>query len=160
MSTDENKEKPDVRTLVDQLKESNTIAKKVEKSFVLDKEHLEQFILNNTGQLIEDSMETIDSIKQYIISAPEPEDVHSLAELYKASTSAIEALNKILLQQQKSETQIAVKTMDIQSKQALATTKDQDKLTFTRDEVFEKLIESGNIIDVKTESAEEIEEEL
>ena len=89
----------EIKSLIDQLKESNKLAKTVDKQpFSLNKEDLESFILNNTGKLIQDSMETIDNIKQYIISAPEPEDVHSLAELYKASTGAIEALNKILLQ--------------------------------------------------------------
>jgi len=142
----------DIKSLVDQLKESTKLAKKVDKpEFVLNKEDLEQFILNNTGKLINDSMETIDSIKEYIISAPEPEDVHSLAELYKASTGAIEALNKVLLQQQKSNTQIAVKTMDIQSKQALAENKDKDKITFTRDEIFDQLIKRGEVIEVDNE---------
>ena len=142
----------DIKSLVDQLKESSKLAKKIDKpEFVLNKEDLEQFILNNTGKLINDSMETIDSIKEYIISAPEPEDVHSLAELYKASTGAIEALNKVLLQQQKSNTQIAVKTMDIQSKQALAEHKDKDRITFTRDEIFDQLIKRGEVIEVDNE---------
>jgi hypothetical protein len=137
----------DVKSLLDQLKDTTSIARKVEKApFTLPKEDLENFILNNTGRLIKDSMETIDSIKEFIISAPEPEDVHSLAELYKASTSAIEALNKILLQQQKAETQLTVKTMDIQSKQALAEKRD-DKSTFTREEIMEQLFESGKLID-------------
>lgn len=150
--SEENNDSPvdEVKTLVDQLREGNQLAKSMEKQeFSLDKADLEQFILNNTGRLINDSMNTIDNIKQYIISAPEPEDVHSLAELYKASTGALETLNKILLQQQKSETQVAIKTMDIQSKQALADSKDQDKLTFTRDEIFEKLIEKGDVIEAE-----------
>lgn len=146
----------DVKTLVDQLREGNKLAKTIEKQdFSLDKADLEQFILNNTGRLINDSMNTIDNIKQYIISAPEPEDVHSLAELYKASTGALETLNKILLQQQKSETQVAIKTMDIQSKQALADSKDKDKLTFTRDEIFEKLIQSGEVIEAEVTDNDE-----
>ena len=148
--------KNDVKTLVDQLREGNKLAKNIEKQdFSLDKADLEQFILNNTGRLINDSMNTIDNIKQYIISAPEPEDVHSLAELYKASTGAIETLNKILLQQQKSETQVAIKTMDIQSKQALAESKDKDKLTFTRDEIFDKLIQSGEVIEAEVTDNDE-----
>lgn len=148
--------KNDVKTLVDQLREGNKLAKNFEKQdFSLDKADLEQFILNNTGRLINDSMNTIDNIKQYIISAPEPEDVHSLAELYKASTGAIETLNKILLQQQKSETQVAIKTMDIQSKQALAESKDKDKLTFTRDEIFDKLIQSGEVIEAEVTDNDE-----
>lgn len=156
--SEENTETPgdEVKTLVDQLREGNQLAKSIEKQdFSLDKADLEQFILNNTGRLINDSMNTIDNIKQYIISAPEPEDVHSLAELYKASTGAIETLNKILLQQQKSETQVAIKTMDIQSKQALAENKDKDKLTFTRDEIFDKLIQSGDVIEAEVADADE-----
>lgn len=145
----------DVKSLLDQLKDTTSIARKVEKApFTLQKEDLEKFILNNTGRLIKDSMETIDSIKEFIISAPEPEDVHSLAELYKASTSAIEALNKILLQQQKTETQLAVKTMDIQSKQALAEKRD-DKSTFTREEIMDQLFESGKLIDADINDTDE-----
>ena len=147
----------DIKSLVDQLKESTKLAKQVKKpEFQLDKSDLEQFILNNTGKLINDSMETIDNIKDFIISAPEPEDVHSLAELYKASTGAIEALNKILLQQQKSDTQIAVKTMDIQAKQAIAEKKD-DKITFTRDEIFEQLLKSGEVIEADIVDADDQE---
>lgn len=146
----------EVKTLLDQLKENNKLVKATNHNFTLDKDELEQFILNNTGRLITDSMETIDSIKQYIINAPEPEDVHSLAELYKASTSAIEALNKILLQQQKSNTQIAVKTMDIQAKQQLAND-DKDKITFTRDEIFDNLIKKAEVVDI-TEDQEETPE--
>lgn len=153
MPSEENRD--EVRTLLDQLKENNKLVKATSNDFKLDKSDLEQFILNNTGRLITDSMETIDSIKQYIISAPEPEDVHSLAELYKASTSAIEALNKLLLQQQKSETQIAVKTMDIQAKQELSND-NKEKITFTRDEIFDKLVEKADVIDI-TSPPEEIQ---
>lgn len=144
-----------IKSLVDQLKETTKMAKNVDKQsqFELKKEDLEQFVLNNTGRLIQDSMDTIDNIKQYIVAAPEPEDVHSLAELYKASTGAIEALNKILLQQQKSETQLTVKTMDIQAKQALAEKKD-DQHTFTREEIFQQLLDSAQIVEAEVTDTE------
>ena len=144
-----------IKSLVDQLKETTKMAKSVDTQpqFELKKEDLEQFVLNNTGRLIQDSMDTIDNIKQYIVAAPEPEDVHSLAELYKASTGAIEALNKILLQQQKSETQLTVKTMDIQAKQALAEKKD-DQLTFTREEIFQQLLDSAQIVEAEVSDTE------
>lgn len=138
-----------IDSLLDQLKQSTKIAKQADKQdFNLDKKDLEQFILNNTGKLIQDSMQTIDSIKDFVVSAPEPEDVHSLAELYKASTSALEALNKILIQQQKSETQVAIKTMDIESKRALVDHK-SDKLSFTREEVMQQLLEGGKLIEIE-----------
>lgn len=145
----------DINSLVDQLKQSTKLAKQMPKEeFNLDKKDLEQFILNNTGKLIKDSMNTIDSIKDFIVSAPEPEDVHSLAELYKASTSAIEALNKILLQQQKSETQVAIKTMDIQSKAAMLEQK-SDKISFTREEIMDKLVNDGTILEIEDADTDE-----
>lgn len=154
----ENVDRDDVKSLLDQLKETTKLTKQVDKQpFTLEKENLEQFILNNTGKLIQDSMETIDSIKDFVVSAPEPEDVHSLAELYKASTGALEALNKILIQQQRAEAQIKVKTMDIQSKQALMNTKREGELTFTREEVMKQLMDSGKLIDVETMHADDIE---
>ena len=159
MSEENSNEKKelDVSNLVSKLKESVQQANGMRNDqFTLDKADLEQFILNNTGKLIKDSMDTIDDIKQYIISAPEPDDVHSLAELYKASTSAIESLNKILIQQQKSATQITVKKMDIDSKQALQNTRDENSITFTRDEVFKKLIDSGNVIETTPVEEEDL----
>ena len=152
----DNVDRDDVKSLLDQLKETTKLTKQVDKQpFTLEKENLEQFILNNTGKLIQDSMETIDSIKDFVVSAPEPEDVHSLAELYKASTGALEALNKILIQQQRAEAQIKVKTMDIQSKQALMNNKREGELTFTREEVMEQLMNSGKLIDAETIQAED-----
>jgi len=146
---DEPQDKQDVRSLLDQLKDTTKTAKQIQKQpFTLERKDLEQFVLNNTGRLIQDSMQTIDSIKEYIISAPEPEDVHSLAELYKASTGAIETLNKILIQQQRADAQVTIKTMDIQSKQALAEKRD-DKSTFTREEIMEQLFSSGDLIDAE-----------
>ena len=159
MSEENSNEKKelDVSNLVSKQKESVQQANGMRNDqFTLDKADLEQFILNNTGKLIKDSMDTIDDIKQYIISAPEPDDVHSLAELYKASTSAIESLNKILIQQQKSATQITVKKMDIDSKQALQNTRDENSITFTRDEVFKKLIDSGNVIETTPVEEEDL----
>jgi hypothetical protein len=124
---DEELDRSDVKTLLDQLKETTRAANTMQKSdFVLNKEDLEQFI----------------------VSAPESEDVHSLAELYKASTGAIEALNKILLQQQKAQAQITVKTMDIQAKQAIAERKDE-RDTFTREEIMEQLLNSGKVIEAE-----------
>lgn len=152
---DEPMDRDDVKSLLDQLKETNKIAREVDKQpFTLPKEQLEQFILDNTGRLIRDSMDTIDSIKDFIVSAPEPEDVHSLAELYKASTGAIEALNKILIQQQRAAAQITVKTMDIQAKQAIAEKK-SDATTFTREEIMKSLIDSGKVIDLEIEEADQ-----
>jgi hypothetical protein len=145
----------DADSLISQLRENNSIAKNKEElceRFELSKEDLEAFILNSTGKLIKDSLETIDTIKQYVLSAPNPEEVHSLAELYKASTSALDTLNKVLLQDKKSATQVGIKQMDIESKSQLADKK-ENKRMLTRDDIIKKLITDADIIEVDEDTS-------
>jgi hypothetical protein len=92
----------------------------------------------------------VEDVKQYISSAPDARDVDALSKLIGASASAIESLNKILLQDKANEAKIQVKEMDIQSKKEL-----QDRnnerigLTINREELLNQLIEDAKIIEVK-----------
>jgi len=145
----------DADSLISQLRENNSIAKNKEElceRFELSKEDLEAFILNSTGKLIKDSLETIDTIKQYVLSAPNPEEVHSLAELYKASTNALDTLNKVLIQDKKSATQVGIKQMDIEAKSQLADKKESKKL-LTRDDIIKKLITDADVIEVEDDNS-------
>ena len=139
--------KDDVDVVVDdllsQLKGANLAAKEVEKNdFDLDKNKLEDFLLKYSGKLIKDSVDYVEDVKQYISSAPDARDVDALSKLIGASASAIESLNKILLQDKANEAKIQVKEMDIESKKEL-----QDRnnerigLTINREELLNQLIE-------------------
>ena len=70
-----------VKNLVDQLKEDQKTNKSIVKSeeFKLDKDNLEEFILNKTGSLINSSIEMVNTVKQYVEAAPNSEEVESLA---------------------------------------------------------------------------------
>lgn len=140
----------DADSLIEQLKENTSFVKKTtrEKDFELDKGDIEQFILNSSGKLIKDSLDVIDGMRDYVEAAPDAESISSLAELMKASTNAIDTLNKILIQDKKSATQVGVKQMDIDSKQQLAENANNAINTLTREEVFKKLLDNANVIDV------------
>jgi len=79
---------------------------------------------------------------------PEAENVSSLAELIKASTGAIDTLNKLVVQDKKSNTTIKAKKLDIESKKQLQTSDQQHKLLLSREEVIERLIKKADVIDV------------
>jgi hypothetical protein len=137
-------------SLIDQLKENTGLIKKVSKrkGFELDKDDLEQFILNSSGKLIKDSLEVIDDMRDYVEAAPDAESISSLAELMKASTNAIDTLNKVLIQDKRSATQVGVKKMDIEAKKELETS-NQSKNLLTREDVFKKLLEDAKVIDLE-----------
>ena len=157
---DDNEYEDYAEDLIAQLRESTNIAKdsdKLCKQFELSKEQLESFILNSTGKLVQDSLDTINAIQEVVLAAPNPEEVHSLAELYKASTHAIEALNKILIQDKKAATQVGIKQMDIESKSALQDKK-QEKRLLTRSDIIKGLIDSAE--ELETVEVVETEDDI
>jgi len=132
----------DIGDLVDQLKNAEKYLKKPEKAeeeFNLDPEELEKFILNNAGKLVKKSIDMVDEVKQYVETAPESRDVSSLSELINASSSAIETLSKILVQNKRDKTQKEVKQMDIDGKKQLMQGEFNAKLMLSRDDVMNEL---------------------
>jgi len=144
----------DAESLIEQLKDNTSFVKKTtrDKNFELDKSDLEQFILNSSGKLIKDSLDVIDGMRDYVEAAPDAESISSLAELMKASTNAIDTLNKVLIQDKKSATQVGVKQMDIDSKKQLADSANKAINTLTREEVFKKLLDNADVIDIEDDS--------
>ena len=140
-----------VDDLLSQLKGASVARKELEKDeFNLDKEELEKFLLNYSGKLIKGTVDYVEEVKQFITSAPDAKDVDALSKLVGASASAIESLNKILLQDKANEARIQVKQMDIESKREL-----QDKsnerigLTINREELLKQLIDDAKVIEVE-----------
>jgi hypothetical protein len=137
-------------SLIDQLKENTGLIRNASRreDFELDKEELEQFILNSSGKLIRDSLEVIDGMRDYVEAAPDAESISSLAELMKASTNAIDTLNKVLIQDKRSATQVGVKKMDIEAKKELEVSSNSKNM-LTREDVFKKLLEDAKVIDIE-----------
>ena len=81
----------------------------------------------------------VDEVKQYVETAPESRDVSSLSELINASSSAIETLSKILVQNKRDKTQKEVKQMDIDGKKQLMQGEFNAKMMLSRDDVMNEL---------------------
>ena len=143
----------EINSLVNQLKTNNAVSKKIvnDKTETLDKEDLEQFVLNNSAKLITDSMEMITSMKDYIAAGTDPDDIGAFAELFKASTNAMEILNKILIQNKRGETSEKVKQMDIDAKKQITVAEHQSKMLLSRAEVVDRLMQKAEVVDVNTE---------
>lgn len=139
--------------LLGQLKDNSAFNNQVIKSnkdFELPKEKLEEYILNTSGRLIQDSLDMIEVVKERVASAAEPDDVASLSELFKASTHTVEALNKILIQDKKTMTSLTMKQMDIDSKQAIVEKQaDTAKFIASRKEIMDQLFNKAKVIEAE-----------
>lgn len=127
-----------VNDIISQLKQTTALTK-VEPEEDLQKEKLEEFIIKNSGKLITKTLNIVDDVQTYISSAPDAKDVAALAELLKAASASIEALNKVYTSIEKNKTVKEVKQMDIDSKEKINT---QDNATFllSRKELMQELL--------------------
>jgi hypothetical protein len=140
-----------VGDLLDQLKTNNKQVKKLRCSdeFQLKPEELEQFILNSTGKLIQDSMDMVSTVKEYVECAPDSEGVSSLAELLKATTSSIDTLSKLLVQDKREKSSVKLKKIDIAAKHQLIEAEQSSKNTLTRKELLDELINNAELIEAE-----------
>ena len=136
--------------LINQLRVNNNEVRAASKSeeFKLKPEDLEQFILNSTGKLVQDSMDMVSTVKQYVECAPDSEGVSSLAELLKATTSSIDTLSKLLIQDKRAESSVKLKKIDIAAKAQLMDQEHSNKLALTRKEVLDQLIQNAEVVEV------------
>jgi len=141
--------------LISQLKaipaDSNKISRAVQGRPELEKEEIENFVIQNSAKLIQDSLELIDNMKEVVHHMPEAENMSALSELVKASTGAIDTLNKIVLQDKKSSTTLKAKKLDIDSRKELQSSDQQHALTMSREEVIANLLNAKDAIDVESE---------
>ena len=144
--------------LISQLKNLPADSKMLERAATeypeLSKEDVEEFVINKSSKLIQDSLELIDNMKEVVHHMPEAENISSLAELIKASSGAIETLNKIVIQDKKTNTTISSKKMDIASRRELQTSDQSHALTMSREEIMARLINDKSVIDVNAEVTE------
>jgi hypothetical protein len=139
-----------VNDILSQIKSHNkdtTEIKKVAEEIDLD--NIEEFLVKKTSSLINSSVDMVDDVKEYIASAPENRDVASLAELIKASSSAIDTLSKLHTAKEQNKNRVEIKQMDIESKEKLNIMDNQTKVLMTRDDVMKALTsDDDTIIDI------------
>ena len=139
-----------VGSLIDQLQDTNQRAEQIKTTRdPLKKEDLERFVIERGGELIEDALEMVATVKDFIISAPNAEDVDALAGLINATSAAMDTLNKINIADKKSDTSVKLKTMDIESKKELLQADNTQRVLATREEIFKMLIDKSKPIEAE-----------
>ena len=140
----------DILSQIKDHKRETTEVRKIEEQFDVDK--LEEFIVNKTGALINSSVDMVENVKDYISSAPENRDVASLAELIKASASAIDSLTKLHTAKEGNKSKMEIKQLDIEAKERMNIVDNQAKVLMSRDDIMKALMseddKDDDVVDV------------
>lgn len=155
----------DIDTLLDELSSfsfpQTTTAKSVPRGTPtnITEDNINDYILQKTGNLIEAGLGAVSDLKDFVVQGQNPDEIAALSELISSTTKAIEALNRINLQNKKAKTDKELKTMDIEGKKAIAgslpgnnITNNTNVLVASREEIFKQLLS-----DVKDEPIEVID---
>ena len=139
-----------VNDIIAQIKGNNKTTREKREDVTIDKENLEEFIMQSSGKLVTKSLELVDNVHEYIASSPENRDVAALAEVIKATAGSIDTLQKLHSSNERNETQKEVKQMDVESKERINITDNQTKVLLSREDIMQALIdrEDGEVIQV------------
>lgn len=144
-----------VNDLLDQLSELNKQNKEIIKhreEFRLDSDNINEFILNQSGKLIKQSVEMVEDVRRYIGNAAESEEIEGLAKLIQSTASAIEILNKHIIQDKKAQTSFKLKQMEQEREKE----EESNRYKLSREEVLQRLIEDAKLIEAEvTDSSTE-----
>lgn len=155
----------DIDTLLDELSSfsfpQTTTARSVPRGTPtnITEDNINDYILQKTGNLIEAGLGAVSDLKDFVVQGQNPDEIAALSELISSTTKAIEALNRINLQNKKAKTDKELKAIDIEGKKAVAgmlpgnnVTNNTVNLVASREEIFKQLLN-----DVKNESTEIID---
>ena len=125
-------------------------------------DNINDYILQKTGNLIDAGLGAVSDLKDFVVQGQNPDEIAALSELISSTTKAIEALNRINLQNKKAKTDKELKAIDIEGKKAIASslpgnniTNNTVNLVASREEIFKQLLN-----DVKEDEVIEVIESV
>lgn len=142
----------EVDDIISQIKNQSKIVNQLPKEQPnLKKEDLEEFVITNAGKVVNHSLEMVENLKLEVLTGADSKLIESVSELVKATTSAIDALSKLKISEDKIKAQKEITQMNIQAK----IIRDEEenstpKLTFTRNDIIKLLNqkEESPVVDV------------
>jgi hypothetical protein len=130
----------EVNDIISQIKNQSRNMREVEKEKdPLKKEDVEDFIIQNAANIVRNAVSMVDKLTIEVNAGADSKMIESVSELVKATTSAIDALTKLKIAEDKNKNQKEITQMNIDAK----ITKDEESpkgYLLTRDDVIKALM--------------------
>ena len=133
-----------VDSIINQLKNQSRSLKDVQKNPPpqLKKEDMEQFIIDKASEIVNGCVEVIGVIQDEIKCAPDPKLIESGATFINAFTSALDALGKLEISQQRIKAQKEIAQFNVAAKLANNSEEETKKGVYiSREELIKGLLE-------------------
>jgi hypothetical protein len=150
----------EIDTLLDELSSFNYQAPQPSKALrkqSLTEDGITDFVIKSSEELINAGLESVADLRDYVVQGQNPDEIEALAGLINSTTSAIEALNKMVLLKKKNEAAKELKIMELENRKEVAALLPQNNVysntnvvVASRDEIFKKLLKpEENILELE-----------
>ena len=128
--------------IIDQLQNQGRGLKNIEKDYPqLLPEEVDSFILKYGSMAVIDLSEVLKEQSELVKQTGDDKQVIALAELAKSFQGNLEVLQKRNIANNKNETSLRIKQMDIDSKKESQEKEEHTRLTMSREELFKIMIQ-------------------
>lgn len=156
---EENELSTQVDSLLDQLRSVPKVAQKVQEMYpTATQENIEQFIIDYSSKLIINATESVEHVRDIVTSAPTPQDITALAELIASTSSALETLNRLNINNKKLKQALTIKEMEIKAKKDTQEITNNTIVIASREEVMKNLINSAKIIEIESSEPKQLKD--
>ena len=138
-------------SIIDQLKNQGQNLKNIEKDYPeLSPEDVDSFILKYGSKAVIDLADVLKEQADLVKQTGDEKQVLALAELAKSFQGNLEVLQKRSIANNKNDTAVKIKQMDIDSKKESQEHEEMTRLTMSREELFKIMIQQT--ADIKKEN--------
>lgn len=110
----------------------------------LKEEDINQYILNKASLLVENGLDSVQTLKDIITQSIDAEEIEAYSSLIKAVNNSLETVNRINLQNKKAKVAKEIKQMEVEAKKQLGPVQhNTNVLIATREEIIKGLIDSS-----------------
>lgn len=124
--------------------QSEQSVKKDASNNVATIENLEEFVLKNSSEVVNSSINMLKNMESVVQTIQGAEEMAAYSELVNASTNAIDTLNKLLMQKKKNEAMLEIKKMDVENKKELQSNDHAVKVLASREEILKMMLSAKN----------------
>lgn len=137
--------------IINQLKNQDRSLKNIEKEYPeLSPEEVDSFILKYGSKAVIDLADVLKEQADLVKQTGDEKQVLALAELAKSFQGNLEVLQKRSIANNKNDTAVKIKQMDIDSKKESQEHEEMTRLTMSREELFKIMIQQTT--DIKKEN--------
>ena len=130
----------EVDDIISQIKnQSKAINKPEVPKEPLEKDKMEDFIIQNAASIVQDAVKMVEDVKSTISATAEPDLINSMSSLLRATTSAIDSLTKLKIAEDKNKNQKEIAQMAIEGK--VKEGEEKKGFLVSREEVVKALME-------------------